>query len=137
MRRYIVLPLIMAAFSTFHAEAQETSQSKAAPKRTILQQADVAASPAQQTLFGVVEIVPGTGNSFHTHFGSEIGYVLQGHIRLEVKGQPSRYLGPGDSFMVPRGVVHRSVLIGNQAAKLLNTWTVDKDSPLLTPAPVR
>jgi quercetin dioxygenase-like cupin family protein len=105
------------------------------PKRTILQTADVAASPAQETLVGTVEVAPGTGNGFHTHNGSEIGYVLQGHIRLEVKGQASRELGPGESFMVPRGSVHRAVLLGNEPVKMINTWTVDKGSPLLVPAP--
>ena len=105
------------------------------PKRTILQTADVAASPAQETLFGTVEIAPGSGNAFHTHNGSEIGYVAQGRIRLEVKGQAPRELGPGESFMVPRGVAHRSVLLGNEPVKLINTWTVDKGVPLMTPAP--
>ncbi|MEO8301599.1 MAG: cupin domain-containing protein [Rhizomicrobium sp.] len=105
------------------------------PKRTILQTADVAVSPAQETLFGTVEIAPGSGNAFHTHNGSEIGYVAQGHIRLEVKGQASRDLGPGESFMVPRGAVHRSVLLGDEPVKLINTWTVDKGVPLLVPAP--
>ena len=104
-------------------------------KRTILQSADVAASPAQETLFGTVEIAPGSGNAFHTHNGSEIGYVAQGHIRLEVKGQEPRELGPGESFMVPRGAVHRSVLVGGEPVKLVNTWTVDKGAPLLVPAP--
>jgi quercetin dioxygenase-like cupin family protein len=115
------------------AGAQAQTQPPA--KRTILQQADVASSPAQETLFGTVEIAPGSGNAFHTHNGSEIGYVLAGHIRLEVKGQPSRDLGPGDSFMVPRGAVHRSVLLGGEPVKLVNTWTVDKGVPLLVPAP--
>lgn len=105
------------------------------PKRTILQTADVASSPAQETLFGTVEIAPGSGNAFHTHNGSEIGYVAQGRIRLEVKGQAPRELGPGESFMVPRGAVHRSVLLGNEPVKLINTWTVDKGVPLMTPAP--
>lgn len=104
-------------------------------KRKILQQADVASSPAQQTILGRVEISPGSGNPFHTHFGTEIGYVIAGHIRLEVKGQSPRDLGPGDSFMVPRGAVHRSVLVGDEPVTLINTWTVDKDKPLLTPAP--
>ena len=81
-----------------------------------------------------VVIAPGSGNPPHTHYGSEIGYVLEGHIRLEVKGQPTRDLGPGDSFMVPRGVVHRSILIGSETAKLVSTWTVDKGKPLLVPA---
>ena len=108
---------------------------KPPPKRTILQTADVAASPAQETLFGTVDIAPGSGNAFHTHNGSEIGYVAQGRIRLEVKGQAPRELGPGESFMVPRGAVHRSVLLGNEPVKLINSWTVDKGVPLLVPAP--
>jgi quercetin dioxygenase-like cupin family protein len=123
---------LLSALMILGAGAQAQTQPPA--KRTILQQADVASSPAQETLFGTVEIAPGSGNAFHTHNGSEIGYVLAGHIRLEVKGQPSRDLGPGDSFMVPRGAVHRSVLVGAEPVKLLNTWTVDKGVPLLVPA---
>ena len=88
-----------------------------------------------ETIFGTVEIAPGSGNGFHTHFGTEIGYVLQGHIRLEVKGEAPKDLGPGDSFMVPRGLVHRSVLVGDEPVKLVNSWTVDKGKPLLTLAP--
>jgi len=124
---------LFSALMIVSAAAQPAAQPPA--KRTILQQADVATSPAQETLFGPVEIAPGSGNAFHTHNGSEIGYVLQGHIRLEVKGQSSRDLGPGDSFMVPRGAVHRSVLVGSEPVKLVNSWTVDKGVPLLVPAP--
>ena len=113
------------------------SQERARPpaKRTILQRADVAASPAQETIFGTVDVAPGSGNPFHTHFGSEIGYVAQGRIRLEIQGQPPRELGPGESFLVLRGQVHRSVLLDDAPVRLINTWTVDKDKPLLTPAP--
>jgi len=129
--------VLFSALLVTAAVAQPPAQAPAQPpaKRTILQQTDVAASPAQETLFGTVEIAPGSGNAFHTHHGSEIGYVVQGHIRLEVKGQEPRELGPGESFLVPRGAVHRSVLLGNEPVKLINTWTVDKGVPLLVPAP--
>jgi quercetin dioxygenase-like cupin family protein len=130
MRALLVLSLLVAVSP---ALAQEPV--KPAPKRTILQQADVAASPAQETIFGMVDTPPGAGNPFHTHFGSEMAYVAQGRIRLDVQGQPSRELGPGDSFLVTRGQVHRAVLLGDQPVKLINTWTVDKGKPLLTPAP--
>ena len=124
---------ILSAAAIAQPAAAPTGQPPA--KRTILQQTDVASSPAQETLMGTVEIVPGSGNGFHTHNGSEIGYVAQGHIRLEVKGQPSRDLGPGESFLVTRGAVHRSVLLGDEPVKLISTWTVDKGAPLLVPAP--
>lgn len=128
--------LLISAILGGAAYAQPAPEAAKPPaKRTILQRTDVASSPAQETIFGTVEIVPGSGNGFHTHYGTEIGYVVQGHIRLEIKGQESRELGPGDSFMVPRGAVHRSVLIGDEPVKLVNSWTVDKDKPLLVLAP--
>jgi quercetin dioxygenase-like cupin family protein len=133
--RFMSLSILITMMGLTAAHAQGAAPAPTPAKRTILQKADVASSPMQETIFGTVEIAPGSGNPFHTHNGSEMGYVLEGHIRLEVKGEPSRDLGPGDSFMVPRGMVHRSVLLGNEPAKLLSTWTVDKDRPLLVPAP--
>ena len=130
--RIICGALLLTASFAAVACAQDAGMAKPPAKRTILQRTDVASTPAQETIFGTVEIAPGSGNGFHTHFGTEIGYVLQGHIRLEVKGEASRDLGPGDSFMVPRGVVHRSVLVGDEPVKLVNSWTVDKGKPLLT-----
>jgi quercetin dioxygenase-like cupin family protein len=127
------LLLLSAFLAVSPAIAQEPA--KPAPKRTILQQTDVAATPAQETIFGTVDTPPGAGNPFHTHFGSEMGYVAQGRIRIEIQGQPPRELGPGDSFLVTRGQVHRAVLLGDAPVKLINTWTVDKGKPLLTPAP--
>ena len=128
----IIAGFMVAVCAFVVATAQEAPKPPA--KRTILQQTDVATGTPQQTIFGTVEIVPGSGNGFHTHNGSEIGYVVQGHIRLEIKGQPSKELGPGDSFLVPRGEIHRSVLVGDEPVKLVNSWTVDKDKPLLVPA---
>lgn len=138
MKKYLLLAALPIAVAgvAFAQNAAPPAQPPAV--RTILQTTDVAASPAQETMLGTVVIAPGSGNAPHTHFGSEIGYVVEGHIRMEVAGQPARELGPGDSFMVPRGVVHRSVLLGNETAKLVSTWTVDKGKPLLnpvTPAP--
>lgn len=135
MNRPIVRLMILPLFAALCVPALAQGPAKPPAKRTILQRTDVAASPAQETIFGTVEVVPGSGNAFHTHFGSEIGYVAEGRIRLEIQGQPSRELGPGESFLVTRGQVHRSVLLGNAPVKLINTWTIDKDKPLLTPAP--
>ncbi len=113
-----------------------TAQTAAKPpaKRVILQRADVATSPQQKTIMATIEVAPRSGNPFHTHFGTEMAYVVAGHIRLEIKGAPTRELGPGDSFLVQRGQVHRSVPIGDEVVKLVNTWTVDKGKALLTPA---
>ncbi|MDB5460444.1 MAG: hypothetical protein JWO72_2185 [Caulobacteraceae bacterium] len=124
-------PILLALVAALAAGAAWAQQPPA--KRTILQRADVAASPAQETLFGTVEIAPGSGNVRHIHNGTEIGMVLEGRIRLEVDGQPTRTLGPGETFMVARGAPHRSVLDSPTGAKLLSTWTVDKGGDLLIP----
>ena len=105
MRSALGLAALIAA--VVPAFAQPAAKSPAV--RTMLQRTDVASAPNQETILGTVDISPGSGNGFHSHFGSEIGYVLQGHIRLEIKGQYAREMGPGDSFLVPRGAVHRSV----------------------------
>ena len=117
------------------AAAHAQAPAKPPAKRTVLQQTDVSTAAPQETIFGTVEIAPGSGNPFHTHFGTEIGYVLQGHIRIEKKGEAPQELGPGQSFLIPRGVVHRSVLLGDEPVKLVNSWVVDRGKPLLTPAP--
>jgi quercetin dioxygenase-like cupin family protein len=127
--------LIFVSTVCLAASAQAQTAAKPPAKRTVLQRTDVATNPAQETIFGTVDVLPGSGNGFHIHNGSEIGYVLQGHIRLEIRGQASRDLGPGDSFLVTRGLVHRSVLLGTEPVKLINTWTVDKDKPLLNLVP--
>ena len=62
--------LVFSAVLAMSAHAQPA-------KRTILQQTDVAASPAQETLFGTVEIGAGNGgNGFqpnlHNVFGKSV-----------------------------------------------------------------
>lgn len=126
--------ILIAAFSGA-ACAQSAAPAKPAPKRTVLQQTDASTEAPQEVIFGTVDIPPGSGNPYHTHFGTEIGYVVQGHIRVEKKGEPPQDLGPGQSFLIPRGVVHHSIPLGNEPVKLVNNWVVDKGKPLLTPAP--
>ena len=64
-RSAFIVPALLATAAMAQPAAQAPAQPPA--KRTILQTADVAASPAQETLFGTVEIAPGSGNAFHTH----------------------------------------------------------------------
>lgn len=131
----LIASAAIAFAGTAHAQGAPAQPAQPPAKRTVLQQTDVSTAAPQETIFGTVEIVPGSGNAFHTHNGTEIGYIVEGHIRLEKQGEAPQELGPGQSFLVPRGVVHRSVLVGNEPVKLVNSWTVDKGKPLLIPAP--
>src|SRR3569833_1606040 len=98
------------------------ASAQAPAKRTVLQRTDVTTTAPQETIFGTVEIAPGSGNGMHTHFGSEIEYVLQGHVRLEIQGLPSCDKRPNDSNQKTHRQKHRSVLLGDEPVKLVNTW---------------
>ena len=126
----VVIPGALAISTACAAQTPPAS-------RTILQRAPVATSPVQETILATVNIAPRTGNPPHFHNGSEMAVVIEGRIQLNVQGQPSRTLGPGESFYVPRGVIHNSTPLGDVPVKLVNTWTVDKGGELLIPASPR
>jgi quercetin dioxygenase-like cupin family protein len=103
------------------------------PVRTILQQHDLPASPQTATL-GRVLIKAGEPAMWHVHAGIETGYVLAGTMRLSVAGAPDVTLGPGQSFLVPRGTAHASHAVGDGDATVISTWVTDTGVPLATPA---
>lgn len=102
-------------------------------KRTLMQRSDVGDN--REVILGLAEISPGGSTGRHTHFGTEVGYVLDGTSTLEVDGEPARTLKAGDSYMIPAGKVHNATAAGDNPAKVLATYVVEKGKPLATPAP--
>jgi len=103
------------------------------PKRTILERHDQSGVPDKEILTGTAALPAGTGIGFHTHPGDETAYVLTGSLILKIKGQPDRPLKPGDTFFIPRGVVHSLVTAPGSDGSAVSTWIVDKGKPLATP----
>ncbi len=78
---------------------------------------------------------PGGGRiGRHFHPGEELAYVAEGRVVLSVEGQPDRMLQAGDSYVVPRGVIHSARAEGGPA-KVVAVWIVDKGQPVARPAP--
>ena len=102
-------------------------------KRTLMQRADL--DDRREVIMGLAEIASGGATGRHTHFGTEVGYVLEGTSILEIDGEPARRLGAGDSYVIPAGKVHDARATGSSPAKVLATYVVDKGKPLATPAP--
>lgn len=47
---------------------------------------------------------------WHNHTeGDELFFVVSGEMTIELAGRESAHLGPGDMFVVPRGLDHRPV----------------------------
>jgi quercetin dioxygenase-like cupin family protein len=102
-------------------------------KRTVLQQADISV-PGREAISAVAEFEPRATPGMHTHFGEEIGYVIEGTFLVEQAGKPSVTLQTGGSFLIPAGTVHNATNTGTGRGRILATYIVEKGKPLATPA---
>ena len=102
-------------------------------KRTVLQQADISV-PGREVVSAVAEFEPRATPGMHTHFGEEIGYVIEGTFLVEQAGKPSVTLQAGGSFLIPAGTVHNATNTGTGRGRILATYIVEKGKPLAMPA---
>jgi quercetin dioxygenase-like cupin family protein len=101
-------------------------------KRTLLQRTDVGNN--MEVILGLAEIAPGGSTGRHTHFGVESGYMVSGSASLEIEGETPKLLKAGDSYTIPANKIHDAKAVGDEPAKVLATYVVEKGKPLATPA---
>jgi quercetin dioxygenase-like cupin family protein len=128
--RTAVLTVVALALTGAVAAQQPTF------KRTVLQQHDIAVA-GHEVVSAVAEFEPRATPGRHTHFGEEVGYVLQGTFLVEEEGKPPVTLQSGGSFLIPAGTVHNATNTGSGTGKILATYIVEKGKPLATAAPAR
>lgn len=78
---------------------------------------------------------PGVESGWHVHPGTEIAHIVSGEMELVTKGGVRR-LGPGDSFVMPRGEAHNGCNPGTGMARVVITLVVDRGVPARQPVPV-
>jgi quercetin dioxygenase-like cupin family protein len=87
----------------------------------------------------IVEVTypPGGANAPHRHPCPVIGYVLEGALRMQVKGQPERIYRPGETFIESPSDVHVVSANANQdlPARFLAYFVCDRATPLSVPVP--
>jgi quercetin dioxygenase-like cupin family protein len=125
--RAITLTLVAFVLTGILAAQQPTF------KRTVLQQADISV-PGREVITAVAEFQPGATPGRHTHFGEEVGYVIEGTLLVELDGKPPATLKAGGTFLIPAGTVHNATNTGAGTARILATYIVEKGKPLATPA---
>lgn len=59
-------------------------------------------------MFSFVRLAPGAVVPAHSHPHEQLGYVLEGSMRLAI-GDDERELGPGAAYAVPGGATHGAV----------------------------
>ena len=104
---------------------------RAAIQRTVLQTVEVPGSN-YQVIEAKVEIAANAHVPKHTHPGTVVGYVLSGDYAVQLDGQPPKTVAPGESFVVPSGVVHAE-MAGARAATVITVFTVEKGKALTSP----
>ncbi len=129
----LLVSALAAVALTAAAFSQAPVGAQAAIVRQVLQTVDVPGSN-YQVVEAKVEIAANSHIPKHTHPGTVVGYVLAGDYSIRLAGQAARAVAPGESFVVPSGVVHEE-LTGAHAATLLAVFTVEKGKPLSSPAP--
>jgi quercetin dioxygenase-like cupin family protein len=102
-------------------------------KRTVVQQGDLS-TQGREVIQAVAEFEPGATPGRHTHFGEEVGYVIDGTLLVEQDGKPAVTLKAGQGFIIPAGTIHNAKNTGSGTAKILATYIVEKGKPLATPA---
>jgi quercetin dioxygenase-like cupin family protein len=117
----------------FKAEAQTQGAQSGGITRTVLSKTEFP-DTKYATILVSVEIAAGATVARHTHPGVESAFVLEGEGELFVKGQPDKKLKTAESFQIPPEVPH-GVRNVEKPLRLAITYVVEKDKPLVSPAP--
>jgi quercetin dioxygenase-like cupin family protein len=87
----------------------------------------------------IVEVTYGPGESStpHSHPCAVIGYILEGALRTQVRGEPERIYKAGESFYeAPNGLHQVSANASQQErAKFIAYFVCDREGPLSVDAP--
>ena len=80
---------------------------------------------------------PGEASSPHSHPCAVIGYVLEGSLRTQVKGEPEKIYKAGESFYeAPNGVHLVSANASStEPAKFVACLICDRDAPISVDVP--
>jgi len=88
--------------------------------------------PGREIVQVRTEIPEGVASGWHTHPGEEVGYIVEGTVRMEVRDQPACVLNAGDGFLIPPGTPHNAHDLGPGTGVMLSTYLVDPAQPLST-----
>ena len=122
------------------ALALAAGQGNSAPGRAQAKAAFTGKLPAldgQHLTATVLEVThpPGHASAAHQHPCPVIGYVLEGAVRMQVKGRAEKVYKPGDTFFESPGDIHAvsENVSKDQPARFLAFFVCDRETPLTVP----
>lgn len=127
---------IACSATTNHLVAQASNTTADAKVSTVFSR-DLPKLDGGHLAAKIVEVTygPGGASSPHSHPCPVIGYVLEGAVRIQVKGEPEAIYKAGESFYeAPNGTHQVSANASDhEPAKLLAYFICDHDTPLSVP----
>ncbi len=138
-RMFVLLALVLAVGIVVGMIGCQSSTAEQEPaqepiKITVLFKPDVTGIEEKEALVLLVELAPGAVGEKHFHPGHEIVYMLEGSLILEVEGKEPATYKAGDTFDIPREVVHSGKNTSTTAgAKALVFALFEKGQPATTP----
>jgi quercetin dioxygenase-like cupin family protein len=100
-------------------------------KRTEIQRGPLSL-PGREMVQVRTEIPPGVASGWHTHPGEEVGYIIAGTVRMEIRDRPTLILNAGDGFLIPPRVPHNALDLGPDTGLMLSTYIVEIGQPIST-----
>ena len=131
----IALALSLAALFAYHSSS---AQGSPAQTRVVIAHELPPLDGNHLKVTGVeVNYAPGGSSQPHSHPCPVVGYIAEGAIRFQVKGQPETVYKAGDSFYeAPNGVHQVSANASDrEPARLIAYFLCDHETPLSTPVP--
>jgi quercetin dioxygenase-like cupin family protein len=100
-------------------------------KRTEIQHAG-SSIPGREIVQVLTEIPAGVQSGWHKHPGEEVGYILAGTVKMEIRDQPTLTLHAGDGFLMPPRTPHNATDLGPDTGQMLSTYIVEIGQSLAT-----
>jgi quercetin dioxygenase-like cupin family protein len=125
----LVVGIVAGLIGNHGLNAQQQSA-----KRTDLLRTDLPGIEGKEGIVYIAELAPGAAAGKHYHPGSELFYVLEGSMILEVEGKPPVTMKQGEASHLPPKQVHDVKNASPTAPmKALIFQIPEKGQPLVTP----
>jgi quercetin dioxygenase-like cupin family protein len=126
------LAMITAAACVYEAGVARADDATDGVTRIELQRSP-SPTPGFEIVQTRVEIPVGKQSGRHSHPGPEIGYIVAGDVDMVFEDRASEHLRTGDPFLIPAGVVHDAVNVGDVRTMMLSTYVIPAGEPVVTP----
>ena len=138
MKNFKIPIAVVLAFTGLLTGRSSNAQSSPARTRVVIAH-DIPLLDGNHLKVTAVEVIyaPGGSSPAHSHPCPVVGYIAEGAIRYQVKGQPETIYKAGDSFYeAPNGVHQVSANASDkEPARLIAYFLCDHETPLSTTVP--